>query len=88
MVIGAADFAVGNEQEFQGIPVSSWVFEENEKQGFKNYKYGTEALEYFSELIGPYSYEKTGSCTIKNALRRHGKRQLYLLSREYCYKRS
>lgn len=58
MVIGAANFAVGNEQEFQGIPVSSWVFEENEKQGFKNYKYGTEALEYFSELIGPYSYEK------------------------------
>ncbi|WP_303922761.1 M1 family metallopeptidase [Draconibacterium sediminis] len=58
MVIGAADFAVGNEQEFQGIPVSSWVFEENETKGFENYQYGTKALEYFSELIGPYPYEK------------------------------
>ncbi|WP_297093675.1 M1 family metallopeptidase [uncultured Draconibacterium sp.] len=58
MVIGAADFAVGNNQEFQGIPVSSWVFEENKTKGFLNYQYGTKALEYFSELIGPYSYEK------------------------------
>ncbi|KJF42235.1 M1 family metallopeptidase [Draconibacterium sediminis] len=58
MVIGAADFAVGNEQEFQGIPVSSWVFEENKTKGFENYQYGTKALEYFSELIGPYPYEK------------------------------
>jgi aminopeptidase N len=58
MVIGAADFAIGNKQEFQGIPVSSWVFEENETKGFENYQYGTKALEYFSELIGPYSYEK------------------------------
>ena len=58
MVIGAADFAVGNEQDFQGIPVSSWVFEENKTKGFENYQYGTKALKYYSELIGPYSYEK------------------------------
>nr|WP_320021955.1 M1 family metallopeptidase [uncultured Draconibacterium sp.] len=58
MVIGAADFAIGNEQNYQGIPVSSWVFEENKTKGFENYQYGTKALEYFSELIGPYSYEK------------------------------
>jgi len=58
MVIGAADFAIGNEQNYQGIPVSSWVFEKNKTKGFENYQYGTKALEYFSELIGPYSYEK------------------------------
>lgn len=58
MVIGAADFAVGNEQHYQGIPVTSWVFEENKTKGFENYQYGTKALEYFSELIGPYPYGK------------------------------
>ncbi len=58
MVIGAADFVVGNKTEYLNIPVSSWVFEQNKEQGFENYKYGTEALQFFSELIGPYSYEK------------------------------
>ncbi|WP_346858189.1 M1 family metallopeptidase [uncultured Draconibacterium sp.] len=58
MVIGVADFAIGNKIAYKNIPVSSWVFQENAEQGFSNYKYGTEALSYFSELIGPYSYEK------------------------------
>lgn len=58
MVIGVADFVVGNNTHYKNIPVNSWVFKQNEEQGFKNYKYGTKALEYFSELIGPYSYEK------------------------------
>lgn len=58
MVIGVADFAIGNKTNFKDVPVSSWVFKQNKEQGFENYKYDTEALEYFSELIGPYSYEK------------------------------
>uniref|UniRef100_UPI003217D22B M1 family metallopeptidase n=1 Tax=uncultured Draconibacterium sp. TaxID=1573823 RepID=UPI003217D22B len=58
MVIGVADFEVGNKTMYNDIPVSSWVFKQNKEKGFENYKYGTKALEYFSELIGPYSYEK------------------------------
>ena len=58
MVIGVADFALGNKTDYKGIPVSSWVFEKDKEQGFKNYKFGTEALAYFDELIGPYPYEK------------------------------
>lgn len=58
MVIGLADFAVGNKSTFNYIPVSSWVFEKDKEKGFENYKYGTEALEYFIHLLGPYSYEK------------------------------
>jgi len=58
MVIGVADFVIGNKTKYKNIPVSSWVFPENEKQGFENYKYGSKALEYLSELLGPYSYEK------------------------------
>ncbi|WP_167618258.1 M1 family metallopeptidase [Maribellus sediminis] len=58
MVIGAADFVIGNDTTFNGIPVNAWVFEENREKGLENYRYTNEALSYFSELIGPYSYEK------------------------------
>lgn len=58
MVIGVADFAVGNKETFNNIPVSSWVFPQNKEKGFENYKFGLQALKYFSELIGSYSYEK------------------------------
>ncbi len=58
MVIGAADFTVGNKTAYKNIPVSSWVFLENVKTGFENYRFGTEALQFYSELVGPYSYEK------------------------------
>ncbi len=58
MVIGAADFVVGNKEMYNTIPVSSWVFPQNEEKGLENYKYGSKALDYFSEIIGPYPYEK------------------------------
>ncbi|MCY1722155.1 M1 family metallopeptidase [Prolixibacteraceae bacterium Z1-6] len=58
MVIGIADFVIGNQTKYKDIPVSSWIFPQSKKQGFENYKYGTDALAYFSDLIGPYSYEK------------------------------
>nr|HPE58651.1 M1 family metallopeptidase [Bacteroidales bacterium] len=58
MVIGAADFVVGNDTVWNGIPVNAWVFKENADHGLYNYRFGTKALQYYSELIGPYSYEK------------------------------
>ncbi len=58
MVIGVADFAVGNKTKCHEVPVSSWVFAKNKEKGFENYQYGSNALCYYSELIGPYSYEK------------------------------
>ncbi|WP_347841063.1 M1 family metallopeptidase [uncultured Draconibacterium sp.] len=58
MVIGVADFLVGNNENYQGVPISSWIFRHDKETGFNNYKYGTKALAYFSALIGPYSYEK------------------------------
>jgi len=57
MVIGVAYFEIGNKEKYNNIPVSSWVFPQNKEQGLKNYRFGAKALEYFSELIGPYSYE-------------------------------
>ena len=58
MVIGAADFVIGNDTIWNDIPVNAWVFKENKEKGLENYRYTTEALAYFSDLIGPYSYEK------------------------------
>ncbi len=58
MVIGVADFAAEYFEDKNGIPVSNWVFTENREKGFYNYRFHSKALEYFTELLGPYSYEK------------------------------
>ncbi len=43
MVIGVARFAVLNNGNVDGIPVSSWVFPQNRKEGFTDYAVGTQA---------------------------------------------
>ncbi len=58
MVIGVAPFAVLNNGSYDGIPVSSWVFPQNRKDGFSDYSVGAKPLEFYSKIIGPYSYEK------------------------------
>ena len=58
MVIGVARFAVLSNENYGGIPVSSWVFPQNKEEGFSDYSVGNKAISYFSEIIGPYSYEK------------------------------
>ena len=58
MVIGVAHFAVQNNDNYKGVPVSSWVFPQNRENGFLDYAVGKKALQYFSETIGFYSYEK------------------------------
>ena len=58
MVVGIARFAVLNNGNVNGTPVSTWVFPQNKNEGFTDYAVGREPIAYFSELIGPYSYEK------------------------------
>ena len=58
MVIGVSRFVVNNKDDFEGIPISTWVFPQNRIEGNRDYIYGSKSLEYFSKLIGPYSYEK------------------------------
>ncbi len=58
MVIGVARFAVLNYGEVNQIPVSSWVFPQNRLEGFLDYAVSTGVMEFFTGLIGPYSYEK------------------------------
>jgi len=58
MAIGVAPFAARLEGNVYGVPVWSWVFSENRKQGFYDYSVGVKPLAFFSRLIGPYPYEK------------------------------
>ncbi len=58
MVIGVSRFAVLSDKEFNGIPVSSWVYPQNRDEGFTDYSVGLKPLIYFSEIIGPFPYEK------------------------------
>jgi len=58
MVIGVAQFSVEQSGSVNSIPVSSWIYPQNEKEGFYDYALATIILEYFITHIGDYSYEK------------------------------
>jgi aminopeptidase N len=58
MAIGVAPFAGRLEGNVNGIPVWSWVFTENRKEGFYDYSVALKPLAFYSQLIGPYPYEK------------------------------
>ena len=57
MVIGVAKFSVENYWS-DSIPVSSWVYPQNEQAGFYDYSLSVEPLAYFTSLVGPYPYSK------------------------------
>jgi aminopeptidase N len=65
MVIGVADFAIDNTGEVNGIPVSSWVFADNEKEGFYDYAPAKDILSFFMNYIGPYPYKKLANVQSK-----------------------
>jgi aminopeptidase N len=58
MVIGIAEFAVQSDTSRNGIPVTTWVYPENKAAGFKDYAPAKDILDFFSNYIGPYPYEK------------------------------
>ncbi len=61
MVIGLADFAVNYVGELDCIPVSSWVFPQDKKNGFYDYAQAMEILPFFIKKIGSYPYKKLAS---------------------------
>ena len=58
MAFGATQFAVRLAGVVDDIPVWTWVYMENRKEGFFDYSVAVKPLALYSELIGPYSYEK------------------------------
>jgi len=58
MVFGAANFVVDPSGDVRDIPVTTWVYKQNAKDGFLDFAIAPKVLAYFDSLIGPYPYKK------------------------------
>jgi aminopeptidase N len=57
--LGVAHFAVQHVGDYNRIPIETWVFAQQRDAGFHDFAVPTkDALAFYSEWIGPYSYEK------------------------------
>jgi aminopeptidase N len=65
MAIGLAPFASKLESRIDGIPVWTWVYARNRKEGFADYSVAVKPLAFYSKLIGPYPYEKLANVQSK-----------------------
>ncbi len=58
-VLGVARFAVQYVDEFEGKSIQTWVYHQDRDKGFYDFGYITkEALAFYSDKVGPFSYEK------------------------------
>ncbi|MDH3710369.1 MAG: M1 family aminopeptidase, partial [Cyclobacteriaceae bacterium] len=58
-VLGVAKFAVQHVDDFQGKAIQTWVYYQDRDAGFYDFADPTKkVLEFFSNYIGPFSYEK------------------------------
>ncbi len=58
MVIGVAHFDIKKISDYRNIPVTCWVYPQNKEAGFADFTAGIKPMEYYTKIIGPYSYEK------------------------------
>ncbi|MGH2553264.1 MAG: M1 family metallopeptidase [Chitinophagaceae bacterium] len=65
MVIGVAEFAVQNAGMVNCVPVYSWVYPEDKKDGFYDYALAKNILSFFDSYIGPYPYKKLANVQSK-----------------------
>ncbi len=65
MAFGAAEFDFRLAGLAGNVPVWSYVYKENSNEGFYDYGIAIRPVEFFSELIGPYSYEKLANVQSK-----------------------
>jgi aminopeptidase N len=65
MAFAAAPFATELAGVVNNIPVWTWVYMENRKEGFNDYKIAIEPMQFYSKLIGQYSYEKLANVQSK-----------------------
>jgi len=57
--LGVARFAVQHVDDYRGVPIETWVFAQDRDAGFHDFAGPTrQALAFYSEWVGPYSYEK------------------------------
>jgi aminopeptidase N len=67
--LGVARFAVEHRPEWRGRPIDTWVYPQDRDPGFSVFaEPTTAALDFFSDRIGPYSYERLGQ-VVANGVR-------------------
>ncbi len=58
-VLGVARFATQTVDQFDGKPIETWVYPQDREAGFYDFAIPTKSvLEFYSDRIGPFSYEK------------------------------
>lgn len=65
MVIGAARFAVARVDSGYHLPVTAWVYPQDREKGFYDYALSTSILQFFSDYIGPYPFQKLANVQSK-----------------------
>ncbi len=65
MVIGVSPFAVEHLESASGIPVSSWVYPQNQEEGFLDYRMAVRPLDFFETYIAPYPFDKLANVQSK-----------------------
>src|ERR1041385_4894957 len=65
MVVGIARFAMEVSGRVENIPVESWVYPQNKKDGFFDYSVAARVLEFFNKEIGEYPYKKLANVQSK-----------------------
>lgn len=65
MAFGASGFATQLAGIVNNVPVWTWVYPENRKEGFFDYSVAVKPLAYYSTLIGPYPYKKLANVQSK-----------------------
>lgn len=59
MSLAVAPYAVDHFGDYHGVPFSSWVYPQERDAGYAAFSAHTRSImEFFSDRIGPYSYEK------------------------------
>lgn len=65
MVVGVARFAVEYLGKVSDVPLESWVYPQNRKEGFADYAIAAKPLAYFIDQVGPYPFEKLANVQSK-----------------------
>ncbi|TWR28518.1 M1 family metallopeptidase [Mucilaginibacter achroorhodeus] len=65
MVIGVAEFAVDKVASPDNVPVSTYVFPEDQEVGFRSYAVAAEILPWFAKRIGTFPYKKLANVQSK-----------------------
>lgn len=65
MVVGVASFSIEEAGRVNEVPVTTWVYPQNEKDGFYDFKPAVEILDYLTKKIGEYPYLKLANVQSK-----------------------